>query len=545
LETGAPLAHARNWLTMWFCLELLNPRDSRVTYDSESWNEICSELAYALRETIRHDLFGERVDFFYDASVLVHAVARLVEFHATHLVGIPAEYRLTGLMELIRVEGGANRYSAIEHLRHVTDIYIAGHFLLSLQIQRTGTVALAAQLLANTEAEEEINKYRRAFSLAALFHDVGHLLLPSDAPLPEERLLEEAVLEVFQARSDAARVHAEAVTARCIEQLGLSCRDGAPRARPLEYFGTERERLHFEAYFDRQAREGRFNHGLLGAWYLDRACVQAEQPWREPDIAMRECRKMAVRAILLHDVATAEIDAECDPIAALLVTCNEVFEWSPARHAIRHSTALERVPRSAGIGAPTSRVDRSIEILGFGRGSGDELRSPRLDAAITAQDGRWPVVVVSLVPLEYLDVPVYRIWLAKAQEMGRIKPCNRSGFGPALWIRSAADPRFHQCGLNVRSALKKALIEDKRRPEIVEWCSSRERFHLTNGHTKPDVDGVTTSAVGAVASGEEVRLGYLTKRLCRGDIEDEMPEIVKIVDAYVESIENERLRTPS
>lgn len=544
LETRTPHGHARNWLTMWFCLELLDPKDSRATHDPESWDEVRAELAYALRETIRHDLFGDRVDYFQDASLLVHAVARLVEFHATSVVGLPAEYRVTGLMELIRLEGGANRYSAIEHLQHVADIYIAGHFLLSLQIQRAGEVALAEQLLANAEAEDVIGKHRRAFSLAALFHDIGHILLPSNAPLPEQRLLEDAVWEVFQARSDSARGHAETVTARCIEQLGLGAPDDGPGSHTVTYFESERERQQFESYLDRQAREARFNHGLLGAWYLDRACVQAEASWREADTAMRECRRMAVRAILLHDIVIAEIDAERDPIAALLVTCNEVFEWSPARHAIRNSTALEQLPRGAGASTLTARVDRSIEILGFGRGADSGSRAPRFDAAVTVQDGRWPVVVVSLVPPEYLDVPVYRIWLAKAQEMGRIKPCKRSGFAPALWIRSAPDPRLHHCGLNIRSALKRALREDKRRPEIVEWCNSPERFPHLNGQARHESPGATTpaNATGPVASGEEVRLNYLNRRLCRGDIEDEMPEIVRIVEAYVESVENEQLR---
>lgn len=538
LETRTPLGHARNWLTMWFCLELLNPKNCRILHDSESWDEVRAELAYALCETIRHHLFGERVDYFYDASALVNAVARLVEFHATSVVGIPPEYRVTGLMELIRVESGANRYSAIEHLQHVADIYIAGHFLLSLQIQRTGRAALAEQLLANAEDEDVIAKFRRAFSLAALFHDVGHILLPPDALLPEKRRLEDAVREVFQAHSDMARVHADMLTERCIEELGLS---DNPGPRSVTYFATEEERLRFECYFVQQAKDGRFNHGLLGAWYLDRACVQAEQGAWRADIVMRECRKMAVRAILLHGAVTAEIDAECDPIAALLVTCNEVFEWSPARQAIRNASVLERLPRRAGPSTPTSRVDQSIQILGFGRGPDDGSQTPRFDAAITAQNGHWPVVVVTLVPPEHLDVPVYQIWLAKAQEMGRIKPCKTSGFAPALWIRSAPDPHFLHCGLTVRRALREAL--NRQRPVIADWCKANERFHRTNGHARPDDSGAMkpTTATEPEASGEEVRLAYLPKRLCVGDIEDELPKIVEIVDAYIAKLENERL----
>jgi hypothetical protein len=151
-------------------------------------------------------------------------------------------------------------------------------------------------------------------------------------------------------------------------------------------------------------------------------------------------------------------------------------------------------------------------------------------------------VVVSLVPPEYLDVPVYRIWLAKAQEMGRIKPCTRSGFAPALWIRSAPDPHCRHHGLSVRSALKRALREAKRQPEIIDWCSSNERFHLMNGHAEPkDSDVSPAIATGPTTSGEEVRLSYLSKRLVLGDIEDELPEIVKLVDAYLETVERERL----
>src|SRR5262249_13561817 len=76
------------------------------------------------------------------------------------------------------------------------------------------------------------------------------------------------------------------------------------------------------AWMARQQEDRRLLHGLFSAWYLHRHCA-SNQPC-DPEVT-----SMAVRAILLHDCLSAPIDAQRDPVAALLVLGNEVWEWDP------------------------------------------------------------------------------------------------------------------------------------------------------------------------------------------------------------------------
>jgi hypothetical protein len=533
LEGGAPVEQSRNWLIMWFCLEVLSKEFEKETRDTYAWHGVRAELAYTLREVLRQDLFGSRVDYFYDASTLASAVAHLVAYHATYVVGIPSAYQIEAAMELIGGEGGGNRHAAVEHLQHVADIYIAGHFLLSLQLERAGAVATAAELFADNAPPDEVEKYRRAFSMAAIFHDVGYVFLSSDAALSEKGLLDDDnVRSVRESRGHASRAHAIALTKNCIEQLELDARGRPPEhgARRFMYFDDadrkERKVEQCIEHFERQAQAGHANHGLVAAWYLHRICVRAEGLEYE-DPAMHRCRMMAVRAILLHDVVTVKIDADRDPIAALLVTCNEVFDWSPARHAAGSSRAPGQLPRGTGANVPTYRVDRSVVVRHIARAQAKGPTATRFDVVLRSPDGNWPVVVVELMPPEYLDGPVLCIWLAKAQAMGRIKPARRSGFAPSLWIRSALDPDLVHCGLDTCSALREALSEDRSLPEVVEWCKGRERFR---------------SRTGPQSGVEQVRLGHLERKIYDGDIQDRIPEIVQKVVDYLDRLEREQHR---
>lgn len=530
LEDRSPHQQARNWLVVWFCIEILNKECANETPDSDARHEVRAELAYTLREALRYDLFGDRVDYFHDASTLAIALAHLVSYHATRVVGIPPAYQIDALMKLIGGEGGANRYPAVEHLQHVANIYIAGHFLLSLRVKRGDTVATAGELFADNAPPDVVQKYRRAFSMAAMFHDVGHILLPSDARLPHALLLDDAnVQTVLRSRDVASAAQATTLTADCLEQLGLDGRKPieTTKARPLVYFEDREELENLAASFTRQAERGHASHGLLGAWYLHRVGDHAMKMGHEDD-TLRECRKWALRAILLHDVVTKEIDTDKDPVAALLVTCNEVFEWSPSHHAVTRSHTLARPPQGPGTSPSMYRVERSIEIRHIAQTERSGSSATQFDAVLSAPNGTWPDVVVELMPPEYLGGPVLRVWLAKAQAMGRIKPGSKSGFGPTLLIRSALGPDLLHCKLDSRQALKRALKEHKLLPELIEWCEINERFSFKYG---PEVWT------------EQVRLGYLRKQIYEGDIQDRIPEIEKRVAEYLERLERELRET--
>lgn len=59
----------------------------KPSQDAEPWYDLRTELAYALREALRQELFGHRVEYVQDAATLINAVAHLVAYHATGLPG--------------------------------------------------------------------------------------------------------------------------------------------------------------------------------------------------------------------------------------------------------------------------------------------------------------------------------------------------------------------------------------------------------------------------------------------------------------------------
>ena len=107
--------------------------------------------------------------------------------HATRIIGVSTSHQIRGLVDLIAGEDGSNRYASLDHLQHTSDIYLAGHFLLSVEVDRGtahGAPAPAAELFAASAPDDVVRDYRRAFTLAALFHDIGHVLSPPDSRPP-------------------------------------------------------------------------------------------------------------------------------------------------------------------------------------------------------------------------------------------------------------------------------------------------------------------------------------------------------------------------
>src|SRR5262249_38699962 len=147
-----------------------------------------ADLAYVLREGLRYACFGSRSDYFFQPSTYAAALRRLVEHHAHAVVGLPRDYNIVRLLEEIGEQDGLNRY-------------IAGHFILSVKIQVAGPAAAGAgpaELSGQTVAEaltsggatanrERARIVAQAYSLASLFHDVGHLLFPRDS-MPHDSL---------------------------------------------------------------------------------------------------------------------------------------------------------------------------------------------------------------------------------------------------------------------------------------------------------------------------------------------------------------------
>src|SRR5262249_20220738 len=128
------------------------------------------------------------------------------------------------------------------------------------------------------------DRCRRAFSLAAIFHDVGHIFLPTDARLLATSFLpDDSISRALKDRETASRDQAVALTSMCLEQVELA---GPPPGRKSSgriYIGDRGMADRCIHYFQRQADEGSVNHGLLGAWYLHRICEYALEMLRHEE----------------------------------------------------------------------------------------------------------------------------------------------------------------------------------------------------------------------------------------------------------------------
>lgn len=212
---GSP--SARNWLALWLALQLLAPRPAPDPSPHEIWlrerpslsdRESCNlhaDFAYLLREALRFACFGNRSDYFFQPSTYASALRRLVEHHAHVIVGLPRDYNIVRLLDEIGEQDGLNRYISAEHLQHVLEVYIAGHFLFTVKIDASAPGkdpsqprTIQAEVHGQTVLEaltsggarpnpERARLAKQAYTLASLFHDVGHLLFPRDS-IPHDSL---------------------------------------------------------------------------------------------------------------------------------------------------------------------------------------------------------------------------------------------------------------------------------------------------------------------------------------------------------------------
>src|SRR5262249_10849750 len=110
----------------------------------------------------------------------------------------------------------------------------------------------------------------------------------------------------------------------------------------------------------------------------------------------------------------------------------------------------------------------------------------------------WPEIHIRLQPPRRLDVPVLRLWLLKAQSLGRLV-ATRHGLCPAVVMRSDVDVMLLSRGLTTKSLLDR--VAERRalqpiRPALRAWLAQRDRFEEAE-----------------LRNEESVRLGPLEQRL--------------------------------
>jgi hypothetical protein len=535
---------ARNWLSLWFCLLVLRARSAEFELDDPESCLLRADLAYVLRESLRFACFGARPDYFFQPATYAAALRRLVEYHAHAVVGLPREYNLARLLDEVGSHGGLNRYSAAEHLQHVLEIYIGGHFLLSVRLSASAgapesstrwpdqppgsapstsfarqgvdgfTVAEALISAGVKPSAERTGTLMQAFSLAALFHDVGHILFPSEA-IPQQSLawdddrIAEALLQVKTKVGEAG----DFVAVACLRDL------------QSHYFGDDE----VDRFRGQLALRGEPNHALLSAWYLHRvgtgvlARLEDGEGLRQNQ---SESLKMAVRAVLLHGASREQVRADRDPSAVLLILLNEVFEWDRTRHL---GPAPSTIGRSFHVMAadvpPREPRDRWIRIRGLEvrvGASGGGLDAT-LEIGGAGAPSHWPEIQIGLQVPQRLDVPVFRLWLSKAQNLGRIVSTS-AGFGPTVVMESIVDVSLSTRGLTTKQLLE--LVAESReltpiRPALRAWLSVLDRFASHDRPTRRE---------------ETVRLGPMRLPLALADewlsrIEEEAWEVVRAIDA--------------
>jgi hypothetical protein len=334
---------------------------------------------------------------------------------------------------------------------------MAGHLMLSLRLRgpegaptpvaRGWTVGQALAWARGVTAPhpDEVVAIEKAYSLAALFHDAGHLLFSCEIEPVGRMGRDSPCRDLLQGPVDSLREAGRRLSAICLEDVGLSGDGPAAGDRRPDYFRgdsqmTEALRERFEAECSREGP----HHALLGAWYLHRSRPSPVDP----------SHAMAVRAVLLHDVVGIPIDSGREPVAALLLLCNEIFEWDRTRHPGRSpaagnlnvmATALTpREPRDRWIAIPALRVRPAA------RGG-----APEVVLELGGEEAlAWPAVRMMLQRPEPHDGPVFRVWIRKAQSLGRLQPTG-AGWSPRLEIRSSVGMGLHPH--DTRSLLLEAI----------------------------------------------------------------------------------------
>ncbi len=453
----------RNWLNLWFAHHVL-PHTPSARPSTREWR-LRRSLAHVFRETLRAKLYSSSPGYRHRPDRLVLALQDLIDQHVRIDVRLDAAHDIRGHLALV---GDAHHPRgptfSTGHLEHVLELYIAGHFLLSSTLtgmpEAFGAAPTMAEVLANpTGGFLDPTKGREllgVWSLAALYHDVGLSLFPEfrtprDVVTRNHPSVAAGLEKVRDALAEGAR--------------GLAAQAHQDLLDAKLYDPTEEPRLH--AWLVDQTTDPHPNHGLTGAWYL--LCATSLIQDMPATI-----RHQAARAVLLHAAPSHEIDCAKDPAAAMLVFCDELFDWDPSGNQLFGVTRDRSGPaapktRAAAIRFPQLRVTVQA----------DHTLSTTFDLGRTAVHLRtgapaiWPRVELTHIHPEQLGGHVFPLWLAVAQNISRLSP-GTSGFAPCIDIRGripAEVLRVQDSTTNLLDALLDSSATEWR-PDILPWFNA-------------------------------------------------------------------------
>jgi hypothetical protein len=484
-RAGGDAALLRNWLRLWFCHTLkwhLGEEElsekGLTSVGPWRWR---ADLAYVIRECLRFECFGDRPDYRVQPDALAESLRTVVEFHAIGVAHVSPRFPINWLLQEISGVTRADDYHFTSgHLQHVLEAYIFGHFVCAVRVDDAGaagachgwTIAALLASKGNVSDEAQERELLQAFSVAALLHDVGMLLFPRYIPL--RRSLYEARDEDLERHLDRA----EGVFRRAGADMSTRSVEDLQTAKCLDGKDPELARWMDE---QKAAGSGKPDHALLGAWYLHRLC-------RRLGLDTSDVVRQALRAIMLHQVMSHQIDVERDPAAALLTLCDELFEWDPYMRSVPVHNGVSRSLHTMAVDIePNPSRARRIQIEGLrveateGEGVVAWLRR-----APEGQGGGWPRIHVELKHPEFLGGKVHHYWLTMAQNLGRLVPYR--GFGPMVLVKSQVPPWLERIG-GFRDLLRKAVDPSTpgagkltSAPSLRQWLSDKPRFEKSGGY---------------------------------------------------------------
>ncbi|MFT4624573.1 MAG: hypothetical protein ACI8PZ_003232 [Myxococcota bacterium] len=462
---GAPLLHpdrrantgttsVKNWLRLWFAHRCLCALPSATDGSNPPPWQVREAIAYVVREALRYRLYGFDGAFEYalQPSDLAAALQELVVFDAGRHV--PAGLNVRAHLRTVGRSANPDGYLfAAGHLQHVLELYMAGHMVLSIEPVGGdgGHRTIEAHLVAGASAADPTGRaldLASAFSIAALFHDVGMVLFPR-AIAASALQGDDAVARELGAVGGAIEGAGRALVATCRTAVaGITSAAAEPGVA---------------SWIEQQHALGRPRHSLLSTWYFLRASERVRG--LSPDV-----RRAAARAILLHACTWQPISVDADPAAALLALCDEVFDWEPsvragpAAHAIGHSPQV----MATELGARESRA-RRIVLRGLAARV-EPTGALRLTLDVASRS-LWPRFDVELVSPLHLGTPSHRPVLTMAQNLSRVR-AGSSGFGP--FVRVALRTHPHLAARSTRTLLLQALREtsDPVAAEVLAWIEA-------------------------------------------------------------------------
>jgi len=276
-----------------------------------------------------------------DPSGMEEGKDRVEPEAAIHLLAEIAR-REYGLPAAIDVEGALLSFAKVEpalflwrkayrdHLLHAADVCLLGWLLLDAEVPGGGSGSLASHLAPGAGMSVEA-LYRNWF-LAALVHDVGYAMDAIRQCVKHVAYLKSKPLEDLRIRLEKALKSVDAeIAGTWLSDLGVAGLEG-------------------------------LDHGVVSYLHLWEVLEKAI-----PDADRRAAFRPACDAVRKHHLPVP-IDFKNEPVAALLVLCDELQEWERPRVSGRGLATGAR-DLAAGAGSPASpssgEASESLELGGL------------------------------------------------------------------------------------------------------------------------------------------------------------------------------------